>query len=75
MFLIVNISIRIQRVRLLLLAGPDSDIPLSRSPPTADRYLPEWTTRNFHSGHLAETERLAAERLLQETHDLIQNAR
>ena len=55
--------------------GPDSGVTLSRSPPTADRYLTGWTSRNFHSGHLAETERLAAERLLQETHDLIHNAK
>ena len=54
---------------------PDAEALLSRSPPAADKYLPEWTNRNFHSGHLAETERLAAERLLQETQDLIQNAR
>ena len=54
---------------------PDAEVPLSRSPPAVDKYLPDWTSRNFHSGHLAETERLAAERLLQETEDLIQNAR
>ena len=39
------------------------------------QYLPDWTDRNYHSGHLAETERLAAERLLAETKDLIANAK
>lgn len=50
-------------------------VPLSRSPPAVDKYLPDWTDRNYHSGHLAETERLAAERLLAETKDLIANAK
>ena len=63
------------KLKIFSYAVPDAEVPLSRSPPAADRYLPEWQDRNFHSGHLAETERLAAERLLAETQDLIQNAR
>ena len=54
---------------------PQEGMPLSRSPPAADKYLHKWNDMNYFSGHLAETERLAAERLLQETHDLINNAK
>lgn len=52
---------------------PEGVTALSRSPPAADKYLPEWNSRNYQNGHLAEVERLAAERLLQETKDLITN--
>ena len=43
----------------------------ARSPPAVDKYYPEWSTRNLEKNSLAESERLAAERLLDETRDLI----
>ena len=43
----------------------------ARSPPAVDKYYPEWSSRNLEKNSLAESERLAAERLLEETRDLI----
>ena len=48
-----------------------SDREGARSPPAVDRYYPEWSSRNLEKNNLAESERLAAERLLEETRDLI----
>ena len=36
-----------------------------------DKYYPEWTSRNLDRNQYAEKERLAAERLLEETKDLL----
>ncbi len=46
-----------------------------RTPPGAERYYPEWSGENIRSSQAAEQERLAAERLLRETKDLIADAR
>ena len=43
----------------------------ARSPPAVDKYYPEWSSRNLEKNSLAESERLAAERLLAETRDLV----
>ncbi len=47
----------------------------ARMPSGTDRYFPEWSGQNIRSNQSAETERLAAERLLKETQELIAEAR
>ena len=52
--------------------GPVLDgVQPSRSPPQVDKYYPEWTSRNLDRNQYAEKERLAAERLLEVTKDLL----
>lgn len=54
------------------LPGPDLEgVRASRSPEQADKYYPEWTSKNLDRNQYAESERLAAERLLEETKDLL----
>ena len=54
------------------LPGPELDsVRASRSPEQADKYYPEWTSKNLDRNQYAESERLAAERLLEETKDLL----
>ena len=48
-----------------------SDREGARSPPAVDKYYPEWTSRNMEKNNLAESERLSAERLLEESKQLI----
>jgi hypothetical protein len=58
------------------LPGPNlGGVKASRSPPQADRYYPEWTSKNTNRNQYAESERLAAERLLEETMDLLNETR
>lgn len=58
------------------LPGPDlGRVAASRSPPHVDKYYPEWTGRNANKNQLAESERLAAERLLEETRELLNRTR
>ncbi len=54
------------------LPGPElGGVQASRSPPGVDRYYPEWRGKNSNRNHYAEHERLSAERLLEETKDLL----
>ena len=46
-----------------------------RTPSGTEKYYPEWKSSNLKSNQLAENERLAAERLLEETKDLITETR
>ena len=56
--------------------GPDlGGVKASRSPPHADQYYPEWTSKNLNRNQYAESERLAAERLLEQTQDLLNETR
>ena len=58
------------------LPGPNlGGVNRSRSPPGVDRYYPVWKDNNFNRNVYAESERLAAERLLHETSDLLSEAR
>ena len=47
----------------------------NRSPDQADKYYPEWTSKNLDRNQYAESERLAAERLLEETLDLLKETK
>ena len=40
-----------------------------------DKYYPEWTSKNLDRNQYAESERLAAERLLEETLDLLKETK
>ena len=47
----------------------------ARTPPGTEKYYPQWSGDNIRSNQVAESERLAAERLLKETKDLIADTR
>ena len=57
------------------LPGPDLEGVRNRSPDQADKYYPEWTSKNLDRNQYAESERLAAERLLEETLDLLKETK
>jgi hypothetical protein len=52
-----------------------SDREGARSPPAVDKYYREWSSRNLQKNSLAESERLAAERLLEDSRNLITETR